>query len=96
MLILPTHPIGTKKHGFSFPHIPKATRNNVSTSQTNEKKLEISFSAPNQTKRLRKRCFYEQNISKVNKNQEILLYTPSRQGKGTRSQDCLTSKTIRL
>lgn len=78
MLILPTHPIGTKKHGFSFPHIPKATRNNVSTSQTNEKKLEILFSAPNQTKRLKKRCFYEQNVSKVNKNQEILLYSPSR------------------
>lgn len=52
MFILPTHPIGTKKYGFSFPRIPKATRNNVSTSPTNEKKPEISFSAPNQTKRL--------------------------------------------
>ena len=90
--ILPTHPTGTKKHGFSSPHKPKAIRNNVSISPTNKKKPKTSFPTPNETKSnkkhrsihqnkqkdLKKRCCREQNTPNVKKNQEILLYSPSR------------------
>jgi len=48
--LLPTHPTGTKKHGFSSPYKPKAIRNNVSTSLTNEKKPKTSFPIPNAIK----------------------------------------------
>jgi len=78
VFLLPTHPTGIEKHGFSSPHKPKAIRNNVSTSPTNKKKPKASFPAPQQTKRLKKRCFHEQNKPSVKKNQEILLYSPLR------------------
>ena len=78
MFLIPKYSMGSKKHGFSSPHKPKATRNIVSTFKTNEKKPKTTFPAPKQTKRLKKRCFREQNTPNVKKNQEILLYSPSR------------------
>ena len=77
MFLLPTHFMGTKEHGFSFLHKPIATRNIIPPSKTNKKKRETKYLAQQQTKRLKKRCFREQNTPNVKENQEILLYSPS-------------------
>ena len=77
MFPLPVHPTGSKEHGFSFLHKPKARRNIIPPSKTNKKKRETKFLAQQQTKRLKKRCFRKQNTPNVKENQEILLYSPS-------------------
>ena len=67
----------TKKLVFFFPHKPKVTRNVISTLKTTAKKWKTQFLTPQQTKRLKKRCFREQNTPNVKENQEILLYSLS-------------------
>lgn len=78
MFLISKHFMESKKHGLHFPHNPKVTRNIVPTFKTNEKKPKTTFPAPEQTKRLKKRCFREQNTPNVKENKVILLYSPSR------------------